>query len=184
MGFEHGFKTWANKIAEQTRAEMGLRPLEPLNPRELASSLSIPIFDVTSLLQDAPAVAHLLTTEVEVFSAVTVFHGHRRAITHNDKHAITRQNSNIAHELSHGLLLHPPTPAMDDRGNRYWNSDIEDEAKWLSGCLLVTEAATMAIARGKWTIPEAAMRLAVSSSMIQYRLNSTGARARVARGQR
>ena len=181
MGFQRGFKTWANSVALEARNELGIGQLDALDPRLLAEHLDIPIIGLSSLVADAPAVEHLLTVEPEVFSAVTVFDGTRRIVVHNDSHAEVRQNSNICHELSHGLLNHPPTPALDDRGCRVWSQDIEDEAAWLSGCLLVSERATFAVARGTWTIAEAAVRLGVSQQMIQFRLNATGAIKRVSR---
>jgi Zn-dependent peptidase ImmA (M78 family) len=183
MTLQRGFKTWANKVATEIRAELGLGPFVRLDPRQLADYLDIPVIDLSSLELDAPAVKHLLTVEPSVFSAVTVFDGTRRTIIHNDAHAPTRQNSNVSHELSHGLLSHPPTPALDDTGCRVWNQDIEDEASWLAGCLLVPEGAALAIARKRWTIDEAAERFAVSEQMIRFRLNGTGAVARVQRAR-
>ena len=135
MAFQRGFKSWANKIASETRAELKLGPHDRLDPRLLAGELAIPVTNLSDLRGEAPAVSHLLTVGKAVFSAVTVFDGTRRAIVHNDSHAPVRQNSNISHELGHGLLAHPPTPAMDDTGCRIWNADIEDEATWLAGCL-------------------------------------------------
>jgi hypothetical protein len=52
--------------------------------------------------------------------------GTERTIVHNDSHTDGRVNSNITHEAAHGLLLHPPTPALDDRGCRMWDRGIED----------------------------------------------------------
>ena len=183
MAFQRGFKTWAKQIAEDTRGELGLGPLDRLDPLVLAEHLAIPVFDLSSLRAAAPSVDHLLTSEPEAFSAVTVFDGSRRAIVHNDSHSPARQCSNLGHELSHGLLAHPPTPAIDDTGCRIWNQDIEDEATWLSGCLLVTESAALAIAGGRWTTEEAAARFGVSTAMINYRLNATGARTRASRAR-
>lgn len=183
MAYQRGFKTWAKQIAEDTRRELGLGPLDCLDPRKLADWLAIPVMDLSSLLESAPSVDHLLTKESSAFSAVTVFDGPRRAIVHNDGHAPVRQNSNLSHELSHGLLGHPPTPAMDDTGCRVWSQDIEDEATWLAGCLLVTEQAALAIARGRWSVDEAAARFGVSTAMISYRINATGARTRVQRAR-
>lgn len=183
MALERGFKTWANKIADQVRSELGLGPFDRFDPRLLAQFLAIPVVDLSSLVREAPAVTHLLTKETGVFSAVTVFDGSRRAIVHNDSHASVRQNSNISHELSHGLLGHPPTPAMDDTGCRIWNQDLEDEANWLAGCLLVSERATLAIVRRRCTNTEAALRFGVSQQMIQYRVNATGARSRIQRAR-
>jgi Zn-dependent peptidase ImmA (M78 family) len=181
MAFQRGFKTFATGLATEVRSELGLRPLDKLDPRALAELLAIPIIDLSTLVADAPAVRHLLSVETEVFSAVTVFDGPRRAIVHNDGHAPTRQHSNISHELSHGLLHHPATPALDDKGCRIWNQGIEDEATWLAGCLLMTERAALMVARGYWTIPEAAERLGVSEAMVRFRLNTTGATTRVRR---
>jgi len=181
MAYQRGFKAAANELAAAVRADLGLGPFDCLDPWALAEWLAIPIIDLSSLEAEAPAVSHLLRVEPEVFSAVTVFAGPRRTIVHNDGHSPARQNSTISHELSHGLLQHPRTPAMDDSGCRMWNQDIEDEANWLAGCLLVPEPAALAIARGRWSVPEAARRFAVSEAMVRYRLNATGATVRVQR---
>ncbi|MDP9340548.1 MAG: ImmA/IrrE family metallo-endopeptidase [Actinomycetota bacterium] len=184
MAFRRGFKKEANEIAAETRAELDLSPYDQLDPRILAGWLEIPVIGLSALVPEAPAVTHLLTDELEVFSAVTVFASTERTIVHNDGHSHTRQVSNLAHELAHALLLHPPTPALDNNGCRHWNQDIEDEASWLAGCLLVPEAAAMAIAKGRWTLPAAARNFGVSVAMIRYRLNATGAVRRVARAAR
>jgi Zn-dependent peptidase ImmA (M78 family) len=183
VGFRRGFKTEANELAAEIRSELGLDALDPLDPQVLAAWLEIPIVPLSDFLQEAPAVRHLLRVETDAFSAVTVFAGSERTIVHNDAHASTRQRSNLSHELAHALLLHPKTPALDNKGCRHWNQDIEDEASWLAGVLLVPEAATMAIARGRWTRPGAAQHFGVSEAMIQYRLNSTGALKRTQRAR-
>lgn len=153
----------------------------PAQPRYLAALLEIPIYDLSDLAQDHPRLVHLLEVEPSAFSAVTVFQGTRRAIVHNDGHHPARQNSNLTHELSHGLLLHPPTPALDDRGCREWDQNIEDEAAWLAGVLLVPETACLDIARTGIPRECAAEQYQVSPQMIQYRLNVTGATKRVRR---
>jgi hypothetical protein len=181
MGFRRGFKTEANELVTEVRAELGLSLFDRLDLHALARWLDIPIVPLSDFLEAAPAVQHLLEVEPDVFSAVTVFAGSRRTIVHNDAHAPSRQQSNVSHELAHGLLLHPPTPALDNKGCRHWNQDIEDEAAWLGGALLVPEAATMAIAKGSWSYAEAAQHFRVSPAMIRYRLNATGA---VIRAQR
>jgi hypothetical protein len=181
MALRWGFKAEATALAAGVRAELALGPFDQLDPLVLASSLDIPVLCLSSMQTDAPAIGYLLTVEPEVFSAVTVFAGPRRRIVHNDGHAPARQNSNVCHELGHGLLHHPPTPALDDTGCRIWNQDIEDEATWLAGCLLMTPEAALATARGRWTISEAAGRFGISEQMVQYRINKTGANVRVRR---
>lgn len=179
-----GFKTEANALAGEVRAELGLGPFDRLDPHVLAKDLDIPVWTVSDFVAEHPGVAELLGASHELFSAITVFAGRRRTIVHNDAHKAGRQNSNLAHELAHGLLGHPPTPALDNRGCREWNQDIEDEAAWLGGALLVTEAAALAIAKNRWSKEQAAERFAVSAQMIQYRLNTTGANRRVNRARR
>lgn len=183
MGYRRGFKTEANDLATEIRSELGLGPFDPLNPRDLAAHLDVPIIGLSSFEESTPVVRHLMHIEPDVFSAATVFKRTERTIVHNDGHAPARQNSNLSHELGHALLLHPPTPALDDKGCRNWNQDLEDEANWLSGILLVSEAATIAIAKGQWTLPSAAEHFRVSQQMIRFRLNATGALKRVARSR-
>ena len=72
---------------------------------------------------------------------------------------------------------------MDDTACRIWNQDVEDEATWLAGCLLISEGAALAIARGRWTIDEAASRFGASEKMVTYRVNATGAPKRVQRAR-
>ena len=183
MGFRRGFKTEANELTVEVRGELGLSLYQALDPFVLAEFLEIPIVGLSDFVREAPAIRHLLDVEPEVFSAVTVFAGSQRTIVHNDAHAPSRQRSNLTHELAHGLLLHPPTPALDDTGCRHWNQQIEDEASWLAGALLVPETAAMAIARGRWTQAGAAQHFGVSQAMIRFRLNSTGAIKRVTRAR-
>jgi Zn-dependent peptidase ImmA (M78 family) len=170
-------------LASEVRGELGLGELDWLNPHTLAESLAIPILPLSSFVAEAPGVRHLLEVEQDVFSAVTVFAGTRRTIVHNDAHHPGRQHSNLCHELAHGLLHHPPTAALDDTGCRHWDQDIEDEASWLSGVMLVSDEATLAIARGRWSEREAADHFGVTPKMIQYRCNATGARLRVQRSR-
>jgi Zn-dependent peptidase ImmA (M78 family) len=182
VAFRHGFKSEANAIAREVREELGLRMLDGLDPWLLADHLAIPVIGLSEMDSEVPAaVQHLGRIEPEAFSAVTVFRGTRRLIVHNDFHSSGRQASDVTHELAHGLLLHDPTPALDDRGCRFWNQNIEDEAAWLAGALLITEDAALWIARGGATLAGAAEDFGVSRQMVQYRLNVTGARKRVAR---
>lgn len=181
MALRRGFKAEANEIALEVRRELGLRPIDRLDPWALAQHLEIPVYPLFALQQWAPeALRHFSEIHPSVFSAVTVFNGPTsRAIYHNDTHSPERQASNLAHELAHGLLLHPATPALDDRGCREWDKNIEDEATWLGGVLLITEHAALSIVRRRLSTSEAAAIYGVSEQMVQYRLNMTAARRRV-----
>ncbi len=83
-----------------------------------------------------------------------------------------------------GPVLHPPTPALDDRGCRIWDQVIEEEATWLAGVLLVPESAALIIARRGTPLAVAAAEFGVSEQMMDWRLNVTGARLRRERARR
>ena len=104
--FRRGFKTEAIEIAGEVRRELGLRPLDPLDPWRLAGHLAVPLLPLSELREAGGAAEHFLRVDQDAFSAVTVFHGSVRIITYNDSHSRPRQASDIAHELAHALLLH------------------------------------------------------------------------------
>ena len=184
MALRRGFKTEAAALAKEVKSELGLGPLDCLNTHELARHLDIPVVPLSELAATQPGVRHFLSVEREAFSALTVFDGHRRMVVHNDSHFPTRQNSNLAHELAHGILLHEPTVALDNTtGCRDWNETDEEEADWLAGELLVTSEMALAVARGSIDISLAAGRFGVSEKMLRWRLNVTGATTRVKREQ-
>ena len=177
-----GFKTEAEALAKEIRAELGLAKLDRLDPHQLARHLEIPVVGLSDLPEDLPGAQYFLSVEREAFSAVTVFRRRRRVIVHNDSHSPARQNSNLTHELSHGLLLHDPAPALDSlTGCRNWNDTNEAEANWLGGVLLVTNDMALAVARGRLTRKQARERFGVSEDMLRWRLDMTGANKRVAR---
>lgn len=68
-------------------------------------------------------------------------------IIHNDRHHPHRQRSNICHELSHCFLGHKCTPPLTEDGNRTRDNDIEAEANFLAGVLLITNEAAIHIVR-------------------------------------
>ena len=182
MPLRWGFKSEAAALANEVRAELGLGRLDRLDPRQLASHLDIPVVPLSDFSGTVSGAAHFLSVERNAFSALTVFHGHRRIIVHNDSHSGPRQNSNLAHELAHALLRHEPVTALDsETGCRDWNDTKEEEAQWLAGELLVTSDMALAVARGRLTRSQATSRFGVSEAMLNWRFNKTGAAKRVAR---
>ena len=177
-----GFKAEAKKIAHQVRWEIGLGPVSPLDPWRLAEWLGIPIEPLSGFKETAAgSVRYFSTVGRSDFSAVTIFDGPRRLIVHNDYHSRARQVSNVCHEIAHGLLWHPPAPILDERGCRYWNKEIEDEANWLSGVLLVPDEAAIAVVKDGCALELAALKYGVSKQLIRFRINVSGARKRVQR---
>ncbi len=179
---KRGFKTEANHIAREVRAELSISRTARLDVNQLADHLDIPLVPLSSFSEEAPKATELfLNGSQGMFSGVTVFQGQRRTIVFNDAHSPGRQSNDIGHELAHGLLLHPPTAAIDDRGCRLWHRNLEEEADWLSGALLIPEEAALSIVRRGLSLENAAKIYGVSSRLIQFRINVTGAEKRLQR---
>ena len=69
-----GFKTEANAIAREVRAELSLSRTSPLDVRRLAEHLDIPVIPLSSSHEQAPNAARLFLNEGQgMFSGVTVF---------------------------------------------------------------------------------------------------------------
>lgn len=181
MAYYRGFKAEAERLAVSTRQEMGLKEHARLDPHDLAAYLAIDVVPLSTYANSAEFaefaddVHYLQHVEPTVCSAYTVFEGSERTIVHNDVHPLGRQASNIAHELSHGLLLHAPSPVLDILGCRNWKSDIEDEANYLAGALLVPSKAAWSIAKRRVSFDRAATEYGCSTEMIRWRVNITGA---------
>jgi len=178
-----GFKTEAEATSQDLRREIGVGVHGPLDPLQLAAHLGIAVVRMDQLGTDAAliaAVRHLSGKGASDFSALTVCEGTRRLVVYNPAHAPTRRANDITHELSHVILGHAPQTQMF-LGCRKWEGDDEEEADWLSGCILVPGPAALTIARNKVDVAVAAARLGVSVALLRMRLNLTGATRRVAR---
>ena len=166
-------------MARELRAELGIEPHSPLCPWRLAEHLEILVVPLSKYHNKIPDQADYLTTKgTKGFSAITVFDNTRRLIVHNDSHNRLRQASNVAHELSHGILMHPPTAPFNEYGCRNFNKEYEDEANWLGPTLLISEEAALHIVRNGMTLDEAVKYYRATKQVINMRINVTGARKR------
>ena len=131
MTLARGFKASCERLVGEVRDELALSPDEPIDMPRLAEFLEIPVFSLAHFVQVAGHAADLVVDEIYAsVSAFTVFDGSRRTIVYNDRHLPARHRSNLAHELAHALLLHPPERAG---ASAQQEADCEDEAVWLSG---------------------------------------------------
>jgi Zn-dependent peptidase ImmA (M78 family) len=182
MKFRWGFKTEAHSIARAIRADMGLRPSDPIDPFQIAAFLGIPTVPISELRDNADqAVRQLQAIDRSSFSALTVFDGSFRMIFYNDANAPVRQNSDIAHELAHSLLFHSPDAPISSESGRDWDDVQESEADWLCGAILVSDEAAFEIVSAGLTQEQATQQYGVSRSLLELRIRFTGARKRVQR---
>ena len=176
---KRGFKAEAERIATDTRMELGLKCSDRLDPIDLAKCLEIPVVTMKELelhYGGRSRFRHYFSaTDPDSFSAVTIFvSNYRRLIVHNENHHPHRQASNIAHEISHTLLEHLPTAIVGSNGQRFWDSEMEQEANWLGAALLVPRDGALELARGGATALEIAVHYGVSASLGTWRLGQTG----------
>jgi Zn-dependent peptidase ImmA (M78 family) len=172
-----GFKSCAEQIATEIRGELGLSENSRLNTSILAEHLAIPVFTIRQVAGCDPqnSFAHFFSViDPDSFSAVTVFCGYKRFIVHNENHHPHRQSSNLAHEISHSLLEHEPTPVADSDGKRFWNTEVEQEATWLGASLLVPRSGALEMIKSQLTIAKIASHFGVSESLCEWRVRQSG----------
>jgi hypothetical protein len=73
MALRWGFKTEAEDIAREIRAELGLTAHGVLDPSALAAHLDIPVRPLTQCAYPRDLIDHFTRADPEAFSAVTVF---------------------------------------------------------------------------------------------------------------
>ena len=179
MTFARGFKTRCENIAQSIRTDLALDPTDPLSVDDLADYLGAQIItphDVPGM--PGKALRVLLEDDADDWSALTIS-GHSSAlIIHNPTHSAGRRSSNIAHELAHILLRHSPSVLMFAPDGtwalRTYDEQQEEEATWLSGCLLLPRPALLLIAEANLDIREATARYEVSERLLRYRRDITG----------
>lgn len=180
--FERGFKTWCEKYAIDTRRELNLKSSDPLDPRELATKLSIRVWipeQVAGLSADSLQI--LLRNDGKspsCWSAVTLVVGTRIVVVLNSSHSKGRQSSDLMHELSHRIRGHE-THNMEASAAGImllsaYDKKQEEEADWLSSCLLLPREALVWIKNNRLDSNEAAKLFGVSMRMLNYRLSMTG----------
>lgn len=180
-----GFKAEAERYAEEFREELGIRASHPLDMFLLADHLAIPTLALSQLQGELSDLNYrCLTNESKKqFFAVTLCIGNRRNIVFNDHVAATRQQSDMAHELSHGILGHPASELTNSSGGRHYNKTLEAEAACLSGVLLVPRAAAIAIVASNKPPVVAASEFNISLQMMTMRLNQSGAKRIIGYGR-
>ncbi len=188
-----GFKEEAKRLAVEIRGEIGLDAHAPLDPLILAREYGIEVYPLAELAlygcSDA-ALSYFSNDEVATFSAALIPIGTGKVILDNDNHAPTRRRSSIAHEMAHVVLEHQFTSAiLGPDGCRAVDNEIEEEAEWFSGELLITYAAAVLLAKRGASDVEVANRYGVSPRRAAMRMNASGARTiatrqRAARGRR
>ena len=164
-------------VAEEERAGLGLSLLEPLDPYRLADEHGIPVYPLEELA-DGPraraAIQHFTSVRSTVWSAALIPVGSSRLIIENTAHSVPRRRASLAHELGHHLLEHEfAEMLLTEDGCRRFDPARENEAKFLSGQLLIPDAAAKRAAFDGKSNAQIATAYGVSEQFAQMRMSGT-----------
>jgi Zn-dependent peptidase ImmA (M78 family) len=172
-----GFKAEAERLAERTRTQMGLRPSDRLSIRDLARHLNVDVIPADQLV-DRARLEELEQLQPGAFSAA-MFHlpdGRTVAVYNPCNRDPGRTNSDIGHELAHLLLDHDVREIQQLAGHTFFTCDPEqeEEATWLAGCLLLPRRLLLREAYNGANADSIAATYQVSEPMARFRLNTSG----------
>lgn len=181
VNLRRGFVSEANKWALDLRGELNLAPHDPMCPVRLAEHLGVPIIKLSGLPDCSER--SLLLRKQHDFSAAVCFDGSAAFILINDGHDPKRQISDIAHELAHVLLRHPPANPFHDNGIREFAPEHEAEAERLGPNLLLSNEAAVRALRltmsGQYSLSSLSDAWMITEQVIQMQINLSGAKHRV-----
>jgi len=170
-------KAACKRLAAEARSELGLRPMQPLNPAELAELYGISVFALKDLPVRSEVRQYFSLTRIEVFSGALVPVGSGVVIIENDSHDPARRRSTMGHELAHVLCEHQFSASLvNERGCRVVDSLQESEAAEVGGELLIPFEAAKTLARRGATDEDVAKQFGVSLAFARWRMDATGAR--------
>ena len=177
--YERGFKSRAERIAIRLRKSLGTTAVDPVDMMAVAEKYDIPVWypeDIAGLPVDAKEI--LLENDSSSWSAITIDFNGKMAIILNSAHSKARQASNLAHEVSHIIIGHKGAQHFVDPNAGLllssYDKKEEDEANWLSGCLLLPREACIHIKKKKLSDAQATKKYGISKEMLNYRMNVTG----------
>lgn len=188
--FERGFKTWCEKYSTSVRGELSIGRDGPLDTRALVLHLKVRVWtpeDVPGL--NTAALAVLLRNDgrsPSCWSAVTLVVDSKTLVILNSSHSRARQASDLTHELAHRILKHETHEISVSADGLMlianYDKQQEEQADWLSGCLLLPRDALLSIRRRHVDDALAASEYGVSLQMLKYRMAMTGVDRQYGRG--
>jgi Zn-dependent peptidase ImmA (M78 family) len=175
-----GFLAEAEREARRLRADLGLRPTEPIDVLQVAKHLGIRVIAADELIA-AARLHDLERVQAFAFSACTFDIDGTKVIVVNPLRTPARRASDIAHELSHLLLDHRLDEIRIVAGVpfRTCRPDQEEEATNLAGTLLLPRPLLLSAVRRGLDEQAIAAQYDVTTEMARFRVNRTGVRRQV-----
>jgi Zn-dependent peptidase ImmA (M78 family) len=165
------FRQQCESIATELRAILDLRAFDPLPATVLAKRLETRIFTPEEI-------PNVLKEQVDVLLksdqwSAAIIRTNPLWIVHNPRHAQTRQQSNLMHELAHILMGHKMVGFDRKTGLPQRREGDEDEATYLGGCLQIPQRGLLWAVQRKMSLRETAIHFGASEEMVQFRCNVT-----------
>ena len=176
MALRRGFKSEAERIASGVRTDLGIKATQSVDPEDLANMLGIEVRAGDELIPRG-RFEELQSIQPDSFSACTLRPSPDRVVVvYNPLSAKTRRRSDVAHEIAHALLGHDLSRVERLGDVTFLSCDPtqEEEAAWLSGCLLLPRPLLLAEVRKGSNAKDIAKQCGVSERMARYRLGVTG----------
>ncbi len=186
MALRRGFKAEAERLANDIWRQMGLTPKDRMDAVKLAEHVGCDVRPADSLV-DIAKLRELRRIQQDAFSACTFeLPDGRYAVVFNPLMSEARRNSDIAHEVAHIVLGHSFSRLhrLGDIAFLSGDKQQEDEAAWLSGCLLLPRPVLLHDLRERKTPGTIAQHRSVSQKMADYRVRVTGVRRQLAAERR
>lgn len=173
-----GFKTHAEKNSLAARDALGIASIAPLDPWAYAAHLKVRILDFHKLGLPPATVRQLTQTDSDSWSAMTIKEAQAFGIVLNPAHAMTRQRSDMMHELAHIELRHVPASVQVSGTGLMllsdYSEDQEQEADWHAAALLLPRDGLVSLRTHRKSVEEIAVHYGVSKSLTEWRLRMTG----------
>ena len=176
MALRRGFKSEAERIANRVRSNLGSPADSSVTPQRLAKFLGVEVRAGDDLI-DRNRFEELDGLQEDAFSACTLKPTEdRTVVVLNPLSTPGRQASDLAHELAHLLLDHELSSVEKLGGSMFLTCDAvqEEEANWLSGCLLLPRELLLKEVWKSSSAKQIATKYRVSEDMARFRLNATG----------
>jgi len=184
----HGFKAQSERSAALARTALGLKPNAPLDPWEYAKHLTVTVLDFETLSLSKQAKSQLTIHDGDSWSAMTLQVASKFTIVLNPCHALTRQRSDLMHELAHIELHHSPARVEVSQSGLLLLSDYSDEqeqeADWFGAALLLPREGLVRLRATRKSPGEIAAYYGVSEALCQWRLRTTGVETQMRRAHR
>jgi Zn-dependent peptidase ImmA (M78 family) len=180
-----GFKSQAERNSAAARKAVGITLLAPLDPWAYAAHLKVTVLDFHKLGLTPTVVRQLIQADQDSWSAMTIQEEQAFGIVLNPAHALTRQRSDLMHELAHIELRHVPSSVQVSETGLLllsdYSEDQEQEADWHAAALLLPRDGLMHLRSRNTSSEQVAAQYGVSKQLTEWRIRMTGVDVQIRR---